>query len=197
LIERYDRVRDEADNIHRLHQEDFCQALGFGHDKKYQEYGGPTFAQCFQLTQNISSDPAVDAENLLRWQIFNVLAGNSDGHAKNLSFIYYPQGGVRLAPFYDLVCTRAIRRIDAKLAFSVGGERNPERITRTHWNTLANECDVGQKYLNGLVKKTAERLLGMLALVRERFEHQYGEYAALQCVEKVVTQQCLRSLKAG
>ena len=195
VIERYDRVRDKENKIYRLHQEDFCQALGLGHEKKYQEHGGPTFAQCFELVQNVSSDPAVDAEYLLRWQIFNVLAGNSDGHAKNLSFIYYPRGEVRLAPFYDLVCTRAIKYIDSNLAFSVGGERNPGRVMQTQWNTLANDCDVGQKYLNGLVKETGGNLLENMKSAREQFEQQYGEYAALQRVESVVTQQCQRSLR--
>jgi len=128
-IERYDRIIDKDNNIVRLHQEDFCQALGFGYDKKYQQSGGPNFAQCVELVQNVSSDPIIDTENLLRWQIFNVLAGNSDGHAKNISLLYTKNGGVRLAPFYDLICTRAIKRIDTKLAFAVAGERDPGHIT--------------------------------------------------------------------
>ena len=37
LIERYDRQMSESGEIARLHQEDFCQALGFGHERKYQE----------------------------------------------------------------------------------------------------------------------------------------------------------------
>ncbi|MCH7882084.1 MAG: HipA domain-containing protein [Proteobacteria bacterium] len=45
-IERYDRVWDERGEVQRLHQEDFCQALGYGHEKKYQDSGGPTFADC-------------------------------------------------------------------------------------------------------------------------------------------------------
>ena len=32
-IERYDRVWDERGEVQRLHQEDFCQALGYGHEK--------------------------------------------------------------------------------------------------------------------------------------------------------------------
>jgi serine/threonine-protein kinase HipA len=36
-IARYDRRWDERDEVQRLHQEDFCQALGYGHEKKYQE----------------------------------------------------------------------------------------------------------------------------------------------------------------
>jgi HipA-like protein len=45
-IERYDRVWDERGEVQRLHQEDFCQALGYGYEKKYQDSGGPTFADC-------------------------------------------------------------------------------------------------------------------------------------------------------
>ena len=78
-IARYDREWDERGEVQRLHQEDFCQALGYGHEKKYQEHGGPSFARCYHLVQEASSEPALDAQHLLRWQIFNVLAGNWDG----------------------------------------------------------------------------------------------------------------------
>lgn len=43
-IERYDRVTDEEGNIFRLHQEDFCQALSYGYNQKYQSDGGPSFS---------------------------------------------------------------------------------------------------------------------------------------------------------
>jgi len=36
-IRRYDRIPDDTGEIRRLHQEDFCQALGYGHEHKYQE----------------------------------------------------------------------------------------------------------------------------------------------------------------
>ena len=120
ITERYDRFPSDNGEVLRAHQEDFCQALGYGHERKYQEDGGPSFAQCFGMLRDVSSDPATDLQHLLRWQIFNVLAGNSDGHAKNLSLLYTPDGEIRLAPFYDLVCTRAIDRIDHHLALSVG-----------------------------------------------------------------------------
>jgi serine/threonine-protein kinase HipA len=81
------------------------------------------------LVQDASSEPAIDTQHLLRWQVFNVLAGNSDGHAKNLALLHLGDGTTRLAPFYDLVCTRAIARIDVHLAFEVGGERNPRGHT--------------------------------------------------------------------
>ncbi|OFZ70032.1 MAG: hypothetical protein A2Z01_04390 [Betaproteobacteria bacterium RBG_16_58_11] len=194
-IARYDRVWDERGEVQRLHQEDFCQALGYGHEKKYQEHGGPSFAQCYRLVQEASSEPAIDVQHLLRWQIFNVLAGNSDGHAKNLSLLHLPDDATRLAPFYDLVCTRAIERIDYHLAFDVGGERNPSVITSAHWEALAKACDVRPQFLGNLVRETAAALQERLGPVREAFEARYGAYPALQRIEKVVTTQCRRSEK--
>lgn len=194
-IGRYDRFFDEQGEVQRLHQEDFCQALGYGHEHKYQEHGGPTFAQCYRLVQAISSEPAIDAQQLLRWQIFNVLAGNSDGHAKNLALLYHPYEGIRLAPFYDLVCTLAIERIDEHLAFGVGGERNPCLVTHAHWEGLAEVCDVRPSFLLGLVDEVATCLQEQLAPVREAFEEQAGEYPALQRIEQVVNRQIRRSTR--
>ncbi len=195
-IRRYDRVPDESGEIRRLHQEDFCQALGYGHEHKYQEYGGPTFAQCFHLVQAVSTEPALDVQHLLRWQIFNVLAGNSDGHAKNLALLYPPNGGIRLAPFYDLVCTRAIARIDERLAFDVGGERNPSLVTRAHWEALARTCDVRPRFILRLVDEMAGRLHEVLAPIREAFEEEAGEYPALQRIEQVIDKQIRRINRA-
>jgi serine/threonine-protein kinase HipA len=194
-IARYDRLWDERGEVQRLHQEDFCQALGYGHERKYQEHGGPSFAQCYRLVQEASSEPAIDVQHLLRWQVFNVLAGNSDGHAKNLSLLHWPDDATRLAPFYDLVCTRVIERIAYHLAFDVGGERNPGVITPNHWEALAGQCDVRPKFLHNLVRETAATLQKKHGPVREEFEARYGAYPALQRIEKVATTQCRRSAK--
>ena len=138
-------------------------------------------------------------QHLLRWQIFNVLAGNSDGHAKNLSLLHLPDHATRpqtrLAPFYDLVCTRAIERIDYHLALDVGGERNPSVITSAHWEALAVACDVRPQFLGKVVRETATALQERLGPVREAFEARYGAYPALQRIEKVITTQCRRSEK--
>jgi serine/threonine-protein kinase HipA len=194
-ITRYDRVRNEGGGVRRLHQEDFCQALGLGHEKKYQEHGGPSFAECYRLVQEASSEPAIDAQHLLRWQIFNVLAGNSDGHAKNLSLLHLPDGQTRLAPFYDLVCTRAIERIAQHLAFEVGGERNPGLITPANWEALARACDVRPRFLGNLLEEAAALLQEHLMPVRQAFEADYGAYPALQRIEKIVAKQCRRLAK--
>ena len=195
IMERYDRFLNNDGEMLRAHQEDFCQALGYGHEKKYQEDGGPSFAQCFHMLRDVSSNPDEDLPHLLRWQIFNVLAGNSDGHAKNLSLLYKTNGEIRLAPFYDLVCTRAIERIDHHLALSVGNERNPGVIVRRHWEDMARQCDIRPRYLLDLVNDVAARLLENLASTRAFFEDQFGECRALQRIEGVVSKQCKRAGK--
>lgn len=194
LIKRYDRIYNDINDISRLHQEDFCQALGVGYDKKYQQEGGPTFQDCFALTKRVSITPTLDIENLLIWQIFNFLAGNSDGHAKNLSFIYNENHKPSLAPFYDLVCTRAIKGINPKLALSIGGEFDPGKITVEHWEKFADECDLRQKYLLSLLKNTALSLSDNLDKVLDEFQKKIGPYPALQRVEKVIKKQCKKVL---
>lgn len=192
LIERYDRRLEKNHAVTRFHQEDFCQALGLGYERKYQEDGGPSFADCFRLVQDVSSDPGNDLQHLLRWQIFNVLAGNSDGHAKNLSLLYLPNGDIRLAPFYDLVCTRAIERIDYHLAFAIGDERDPGKLSASHWKLLAEQCGIRPQFLQQQLTTVAQSLLQQLEPIRNTFDHDYGPYPALQRVEHVVRKQCQR-----
>ncbi|MEE9319366.1 MAG: type II toxin-antitoxin system HipA family toxin [Granulosicoccus sp.] len=191
-IMRYDRLLQADNRIKRIHQEDFCQALGYSHTRKYQHDGGPAFAQCLGMLRDTSDDPASDVQHLLKWQIFNVLAGNSDGHAKNLSLLYLPDGRIRMAPFYDLICTRAIERIDANLAFDIGGQRNPANVSRDDWIAFANASDVGSRYVLGLVSDIAALLLKHLPETRQAFEQHYGKAPALQRIEKTVTNQCKR-----
>jgi serine/threonine-protein kinase HipA len=196
VIERYDRVSDDEGNIHRLHQEDFCQALGYGHEKKYQVDGGPAFVDCLNLIKEKSDEPVIDTQSLLNWQIFNVLAGNSDGHAKNLSILYSGDNSLRLAPFYDLVCTRAIEHIATNLAFAIGGQYDPGQINKNNWLAFARENDIGSRFLLGMVKELAERIIDALPEVLQDFKDDYGKYEALQRVEHVINSQCKRTLKS-
>lgn len=91
------------------------------------------------------------------WQAFNWLAGNSDSHAKNLALLYAGRR-IQLAPFYDLVCTRAIARLDRRLAMGIGGETDPGKITSSHWDALARDCGVRPHYVRRLVQTLAERI---------------------------------------
>ena len=73
LIERYDRILGSDGTRERLHQEDFCQALGVVSEMKYQNEGGPNLAQCFDLVRRVTRPSAPHVLRLLDYVIFNAL----------------------------------------------------------------------------------------------------------------------------
>lgn len=165
LIERFDRYRNQG-KIERLHQEDFCQAIGVEANLKYEESGGPALTSIGTLLRRHSSAAAADMRQLLRWIVFNFLIGNADAHGKNLALLYGRNGSIRLAPFYDLLCTAAYPEIDQRMAMRVGGERKPERLRRHHWELLAEELDIApraifaeMRTMTQLIEKAAEELV--------------------------------------
>jgi serine/threonine-protein kinase HipA len=156
VIERYDRVRSKQ-RVERLHQEDFCQALGYPPERKYEVEGGPTFADCIELVRSHSIDPLTDAHQLVRWHLFNAMAGNADGHAKNLALLHKPSG-TRLAPFYDLICTRAYRIVDRQLAMKLGSQRDSDKLTKKDWARFAEDIGVGERYIRETALELADAM---------------------------------------
>jgi len=193
LVTRYDRSRD-GDKLVRIHQEDFCQSLGLGHATKYEDEGGPSFATCYELAVGACNDPLQANEQLLRWHAFNATAGNADGHAKNVSFLLESSRSIRLAPFYDLVCTRAYQRLDSGLAMRVGGVSDPGQIRSEHWTRLAEEIGVGKSFLLELVREVADSVRGALPAVGDDFRSRYGDSPAIQMVSRAVDKQARRIL---
>ncbi len=153
LIQRYDRQRDPQGIIHRLHQEDFCQALSVPPDAKYEKEGGPSLPQCFRLLREHSIQPVVDLKHLLNWVVFNYLIGNADAHGKNISLLLTDQGP-KLAPFYDLMCTAVYDGFTDKLAMRIGGEDRPDWIIARRWQQLAEEIGMGLR----IIEQTAQKM---------------------------------------
>ncbi len=54
LVTRYDRAWGEGGRVRRLHQEDFCQALGIPPERKYAAEKGLAFPDCFALVRRAS-----------------------------------------------------------------------------------------------------------------------------------------------
>jgi serine/threonine-protein kinase HipA len=142
VVQRYDRIIGADRSVTRVHQEDFCQALGFPPERKYQQEGGPLLRDCIDLLREWSTIAALDIRDFLDGLIFNVLIGNADAHAKNYSILYRGTER-RLAPFYDLVCTLAWPELSKTPAMKIGKSDSIERITPAHWQKMAQESRVG------------------------------------------------------
>ncbi len=196
VVDRYDRELEGGD-WHRLHQEDFCQIAGLRATRKYQADGGPGLADCAQWIRQTSERPAEDLLYLLRWQIFNWLAGNSDGHAKNLSLLQVQRNTSRwrLAPFYDLACTRAWPNLDHCLAMNVSGEADPGRIRAQHWHALAESIGMRPRFVAGEIADMVDAIDKALPEVREDLETGHGPLPMLQQPEKIIRTR-LRNAKS-
>lgn len=156
LSERYDRCMEEDGTIHRLHQEDFCQALGIPSEIKYQAEGGPGLEDCFAMLRLASSNIVADIRDLLDAVIFNLLIGNNDAHAKNYSILYGRDGKGRLAPLYDVVSTVYYREIENKLAMKIGGQADPDLISPYEIEVFAKEASLGAALARRNVVNLAE-----------------------------------------
>jgi serine/threonine-protein kinase HipA len=169
-IERYDRVHLQSasakSTIERVHQEDFCQALGIVPETKYQKEGGPSLKDCFRLLREVSSTPVLDLARMLDAVIFNYLVGNNDAHGKNFSLLYPGAGAgeyeVRLAPLYDVVSTVYYPEISREMAMEIGGEYSSERVTPRNFEKLAEEVGLAKPLLRRRVADLAGEILSAL-----------------------------------
>jgi len=161
LIARYDRSRIPGAPLQRLHQNDLCQMLGIAATRKYESEGGPALKTCFEMVMQHSHQPARDKKRLVEWVIFNLLVGNMDSHAKNLSLLMV-DGRARLAPFYDLVCTTVYPHLSRKFAFKIGGENRPEWIRARHWARFADEIGVKARWVDSVRETLLHRIAGGL-----------------------------------
>ena len=109
LVKRFDRT-EASGRWRRLHQEDYCQALGKPPSAKYETnqtgIRGPALKDMFELTRRHM--PSIDIVHLLDMVVVNVLACNTDAHTKNYAIIIRGNGA-SIAPMYDLMCGEVSR----------------------------------------------------------------------------------------
>jgi len=167
LITRYDRRFDEGGQAHRLHQEDFCQALGISPEHKYASEDDPTFKTSFDLLRRATTFPAVAVLALLDAAIFNLIAGNADAHGKNFSLLY-EGGSVSLAPLYDLMATVAYPDLSARLAMKIGKRATLEEIEPATWPAFAEDAGLAAPFVRRRVRELADAVLAAVSDVAER-----------------------------
>jgi serine/threonine-protein kinase HipA len=158
LVQRYDRVIGEDGNVRRIHQEDFCQALGVPPETKYASEGGPTFTDCFALLRRVAARPAVDVLKLLDAVIFNVIAGNADAHGKNFSILYDTEGP-HLAPLYDLLATVAYPDLSPKFAMKIGKRATLAELDDAGWAEFAADAGLGLPLIRRRVAEISKGVL--------------------------------------
>ena len=182
FVTRFDRAYARTSTgirVTRLHQEDFCQALGVNPDVKYERQGGPDLAAMFALTKQASSIPARDIPKLLGFVIFNFLIGNPDAHAKNYSLIYRQRPTsaqptsvqTAISPLYDVNNGAAFRDCfksqRPRLAQSIGGCFDPTDLDWSHWESQARAIGSSPTALRKTLLTMATKLQDAITPLRD------------------------------
>ncbi len=193
LVQRYDRETDEDGGTTRLHQEDFCQALGFPPERKYQAEGGPMLNDCITLLRDCSTVPVLDIPSFVDGLIFNVLIGNADAHGKNFSLLY-SGGERRLAPYYDLVSTIAWSNLSTNLAMKVGGCKSVNVFTIGDWKKMAMKTHLGWPMMRERMAGICHTILNELDEVQSRTRK--SNETMVRLLHETIGDRATRMLKA-
>lgn len=159
VIARYDRARTPEGNTMRLHQEDFCQALGVLPQNKYPSEGGPSARDIVCLLKaNKGAERNVPL--FVEMLFFNYLVGAPDAHAKNYSILLGREGRVALAPLYDVASGLAYDppRGGWKLAMGIGQETSIGHVRRSNLVRFARNCNLDADECCTLMANLAERI---------------------------------------
>jgi len=194
LVERYDRQVTADGRLMRLHQEDFCQALGIAPEYKYQNEGGPDLSQAFELVRRATRPSAPQILKLLDFAIFNAMAGNHDAHGKNFSLLYTTQGVV-LAPFYDVLSTAVYPNLTDKMAMKIGSKYRFSEVLLRHWERFAAEAGLSPAQVKKRILNIAGRLPDLAAKTSALFEAEGNNHSILDKIMKLIEQRCALTIR--
>lgn len=187
LVERYDRQTVLPGQ--RLHQEDFCQALGIVSEHKYQNEGGPGLAQAFALLRSATRPSAPHTLKLLDYVVFNALIGNHDAHGKNFSLLYTPAGAV-LTPLYDALCTAVYPTLTDKMAMKIGSKYKFSEVMARHWEQFALDAALSPAKVKKRILDIARRLPDVARATRAALQSQGNGHPIIEQIIALIDQRC-------
>lgn len=194
LVERYDRWIDAQGQRQRLHQEDFCQALGVVPETKYQNEGGPDLAQCFDLVRRATRPSAPQVLRLLDCVIFNALIGNHDAHAKNFSLLYSGREAV-LAPLYDTLSTAVYPELTPKMAMKIGSKYKFSEVQARHWERFAEGVGLARAQARRRILAVAKSLPGTARELQSDRERGFVGNAMVERINALIEQRCSLTIR--
>ncbi len=194
LVKRYDRLVDTQGNLQRLHQEDFCQALGVVPEMKYQNEGGPDLSQCFDLVRSATRPSAPQILRLLDYVIFNALIGNHDAHAKNFSLLYSGKAPV-LAPLYDSLSTAVYPTLTQKMAMKIGSKYKFSEVQARHWEQFAEGVGFTKAQAKRRILELAKLLPATARGLQSDPGHSFVGNAVVEQINTLIEQRCALTIR--
>lgn len=166
-VERFDRIDAGGDYLHRLHQEDFFQAMPL-FSNKYEPTDGHYANRCARLISEECANPFGDKMMLFSRLLLDWAVGNADNHLKNHSILWSDDWSSKtLSPLYDITCTTVYPGLDKEMGVSFGGSRRVDEVTRTEIAATAKSCGVGEKHALAELDEIIERFPHALRLATD------------------------------
>jgi serine/threonine-protein kinase HipA len=194
LVERYDRLIDVKGQRQRLHQEDFCQALGVVPEMKYQSEGGPDLTQCFDLVRSATRPSAPQVLRLLDYVLFNALIGNHDAHAKNIALLYSGKTPV-LAPFYDTLSTAVYPTLTQKMAMKIGSKYKFSEVQARHWEQFAKDTGFTKAQAKRRILELATLLPATARKLQSDPVHRFAGNAVVEQINALIEQRSALTIR--
>lgn len=194
LVARYDRQTGTQGRVARLHQEDFCQALGVVPEMKYQNEGGPDLAACFSLLRHVTRPSAPQVLRLLDYVVFNALIGNHDAHAKNFSLLYTAKFPV-LAPLYDTLSTAVYQTLTPKMAMKIGSKYKFSEVQAHHWDQFAESAGLGRAQTRKRILELAHSLPKTARQLQSQKEFGFAENPLVEQIITLIEQRAALTIR--
>jgi serine/threonine-protein kinase HipA len=195
VVERYDRFRDGGGRIHRIHQQDFCQAHGITSASKYEDKGGPTLKQNYELIRSqVRPDRIIGSlQAFFDWVGFNLLIGNNDSHSKNISFLLR-DGRNELAPFYDLVCTAIYPKLKRTFSFKIGDRNDFSRIGGNQMALMEQSLGVRDGTFRARLALLSQKVAASKEVLAEKICAMYPDAKIPRRISEMIDER-IRSLR--
>jgi serine/threonine-protein kinase HipA len=186
LVERYDRQVDNG-LVRRIHQEDYCQALGLPARLKYERKGSA--ARKFDVRGirgllDRTIDPAAEKTRFVDITLFDALIGNVDGHAKNFSQFHLPGNRIRTTPRYDVMPTMLDRGTTDEFAYRLGAATKLAELDPAALDAFLAELGLGtasgRRRIGGAATQRAIHSLNRRAGETGRADKNFGDLIATQ-----------------
>jgi serine/threonine-protein kinase HipA len=86
--------------------------------------------------------------------LLNFLLGNGDAHLKNFSMLESADGGLRLSPAYDIVCSKAVVPRESDCALTLNGKQN--KIVRGDFEQFAGTLKIPPKAVSDIFERFSQ-----------------------------------------
>lgn len=180
-VKRYDRNKNK-----RIHQEDFCQALGINMLNKYanikEEKGtDPSYKKFVNILMTYAEDPIYEIKVLAKQMVTNFLLGNYDSHAKNYSIIHNQNHSISMAPMYDVVPIAEVEPKTKYLSLRINHKIKTSEINREDLFLEIRSWGIPVKIAKSILDECCNKLIEGVYAVSSKYPNASEKHA-----EKVI-----------